>query len=309
MLHSEPGGQAVKRVLVTGVDGFTGRYLAAALREEGYEVHGIVRKARLAAEPHLHEADLADRARLRAILKFVQPHYVVHLAAIAFVAHGDVDDLYKTNLLGTRNLLEAMVKSDVQFTSALIASSANVYGNAASGFLDESTPPAPSNDYGVSKLAMEHLARIYSEKLPIVITRPFNYTGVGQSENFLIPKIVSHVRRRAKVLELGNLDVARDFSDVRSVVQYYTKLLDCPAAVGETFNVCSGAAYTLKEVLGLLLEKAKVSIEVKVNPAFVRANEVKTLFGSNKKIVSVVGKVPEITLSETLSWMLEANGN
>ena len=123
------------------------------------------------------------------------------------------------------------------------------------GTLDETTPPAPSNDYAVSKLAMEYMARLYESRLPIVITRPFNTIGVGQSDSFLIPKIISHTRKRATLIELGNLDVARDFSDVRIVVQLYQRLLDTPAAVGQTFNVCSGKAWTLNEVLAKVREK------------------------------------------------------
>ena len=112
------------------------------------------------------------------------------------------------------------------------------------------TPPAPANDYAVSKLAMEYLAKTYSVRLPLIICRPFNYTGVGQAEAFLLPKIVAHVRKGATEIELGNLDVARDFSDVRDVSSIYARLIQTPAAVGATLNICSGKAYTLREVLG-----------------------------------------------------------
>lgn len=298
----------MNRVLITGADGFTGRYLAAVLADSGYEVHGLVRalpEQAVAGARQLHVADLADAAGLAAVAHEVQPHKVAHLAAIAFVAHGDVDAIYRTNVVGTRNLLEALAQSQAPIDSVLLASSANIYGNATGGTLDENTPAAPANDYAVSKLAMEYVARLYADRLHVLIARPFNYTGVGQAESFLIPKIVSHVRRKAPVIELGNLDVARDFSDVRTVVQYYARLLECPALGAATFNVCSGRAYTLQEVIAMVRLISGHSFDVRVNPAFVRANEVKILVGNRNKLVSAVGEVPDIALQDTLRWMIE----
>ena len=298
----------MSKVLITGADSFTGRYLAAALHQAGHEVHGLVRApitGGVAGVHTLHVADLADAAGLAAVVRDVQPHQVAHLAAISFVAHGDVAAIYATNVVGTRNLLEALATSNAPLQSVLLASSANVYGNSVGGMLNEATPPAPANDYAVSKLAMEYVARLYAGRLPIVVTRPFNYTGVGQAESFLIPKIISHVRRRAPLIELGNLDVARDFSDVRTVVQLYQRLLGTPAAVGQTFNVCAGKAWTLNEVLAMVRTISGHDFEVRVNPAFVRANEVQTLLGSRDKLDAAVGAVPQIELQDTLRWMLE----
>ena len=244
-------------------------------------------------------------AGLAAVVRDVQPVKIAHLAAIAFVAHGDVDAIYRTNVVGTRNLLEALAQNRGVLDCVLLASSANVYGNSVGGVLDESTTPSPANDYAVSKLAMEYAARLYADRLPLVVVRPFNYTGVGQSDSFLIPKIVSHVRRRAPMIELGNLDVARDFSDVRNVVQLYKHLLENSAAVGQTFNVCSSQAWSLNDVISLVRELSGHDFEVRVNPAFVRQNEVKTLVGCRAKLNAAVGEIPEIALRDTLRWMLE----
>lgn len=299
----------MSKILVTGADGFTGRYLATELQRTGHEVHGLVRypvSEGVAGVSALHVADLSDTAGLAAVVREVQPDKVVHLAAITFVAHGDVEAIYRTNLVGTRNLLEALAQNKAPLDAVLLASSANVYGNSVGGVLDENTPPAPANDYAVSKLAMEYAARLYADRLPLIMARPFNYTGVGQAESFLIPKIINHVRRRAPLLELGNLDVARDFSDVRNVVQLYRRLLEAPAAVGQTFNVCSGKAWSLNDVLTMVREISGHDFEVRVNPAFVRHAEVKTLVGSRAKLNAVVGEVPEISLRDTLRWMLEA---
>lgn len=295
------------RTLVTGAAGFTGRYLAHALAERGHEVHGLVHthEPDLADIVRAHEADLADLDALKKVVAEVRPDHVVHLAAIAFVAHGDIEQMYRTNVVGTRQLLEALAGSATTPSSVLIASSANIYGNAREGVLDETVPAAPANDYGVSKVATEYVAKLYASRLPITLLRPFNYTGRGQSVDFLLPKIVAHARAQAQVIELGNLDVARDFSDVRTVVTAYAKLLTEPAAVGETFNICSGHAVSLREVVEMVSELSGHPLDVRVNPAFVRANEVRTLCGSPDKLEKVIGPLDSIPLRQTLGWMLE----
>ena len=295
------------RTLVTGAAGFTGRYVAHALAERGHEVHGLVHthEPDLADIVRAHEADLADLDALKKVVSEVRPDHVIHLAAIAFVAHGDVEQMYRTNVVGTRQLLEALAGSATTPSSVLIASSANIYGNAREGVLDETVPAAPANDYGVSKVATEYVAKLYASRLPITVLRPFNYTGCGQSVDFLLPKIVAHARVRAPVIELGNLDVARDFSDVRTVADAYAKLLTEPAAIGETFNICSGRAVSLREVVEMVSELSGHPLEVRVNPAFVRANEVRTLCGSPDKLEQVIGPLDSIPLRQTLGWMLE----
>jgi nucleoside-diphosphate-sugar epimerase len=182
----------------------------------------------------------------------VQPDVVVHLAAISFVAHDDVAAIYQVNVMGTRNLLEAVARLARRPRAVLLASSANIYGNAEVPEIDEAVPPAPANDYAVSKLAMEYMARLWMDCLPIVIARPFNYTGVGQDVQFLLPKIVGHFQRGERFIELGNIDIELDFSDVRVVAKVYAALLD-KAPAGEIFNVCSGSVHSLRDVLGMML--------------------------------------------------------
>ena len=199
-------------------------------------------------------------------------------------------------------MLEALAGLEQRPKAVLLASSANIYGNSGVEVIDESVALAPANDYAVSKLAMEYMARLWMDRLPIVITRPFNYTGVGQAPQFLLPKIVGHFKRGERVIELGNVDVERDFSDVRTVASAYCKLLQ-HAPAGETFNVCSGVAVSLKEVLAMMAEIAGYEIEVRVNPAFVRANDVKRLQGNAGKLRQVIGDIGAIPLRATLRWM------
>ncbi len=295
---------AAPRALITGLRGFTGHYLALELEAAGYRVFGTAHGAEARGED-VYAADLCDRDALAEVVAAVQPDVVAHLAAVSFVAHSDVEAIYRVNVIGTRNLLQALAGCDKTPRAILLASSANVYGNAVVELIDESVPPVPANDYAVSKLAMEHMARLWFDRLPVFITRPFNYTGVGQDSNFVVPKIVEHYTTRAREIELGSLDVAREFSDVRMVASVYRRLIDA-APIGETFNVCSGMAYSLAEVLAMMSDIAGYDIAVKVNPAFVRANEVKRLVGSNAKLKRMIGDLPSIPLSETLRWMYSA---
>ena len=292
--------------LLTGARGFTGCHLRGELERAGYRVLGVVQET--AAGAGEIALDLRDRDAVLRALAPLAPAVVVHLAGIAQVAHGDAAALYQTNLLATRHLLEALAQGATLPRAVLLASSGNVYGNCGAEVLDESMAPRPANDYAVSKLAMEHMARLWMERLPIVIARPFNYTGVGQGEDFLLPKIVGHFRRGARVIELGNLHVARDFSDVREVVRCYRGLLDAPAAIGRTLNVCSGTLTALDEVLALMRDIAGYAIEVRVNPAFVRGQEVARLRGSNARLRAVLDDAPgSIPLRETLRWMFAAS--
>ena len=278
------------KVLITGLNGFTGRYLHAELAAHGHDVVGL-------------QSDLTDATGLAEEMQRVQPDWVAHLAGIAFVGHGEANDFYRVNLMGTRNLLAALADCGKRPACVLLASSANVYGNSTAGVLREDAPPNPANDYAVSKLAMEHMARLWLDRLPIVIARPFNYTGVGQSESFLLPKIVAHFKRRAEMIELGNLDVWRDFSDVRAVVQAYRRLLEISPA-GETVNVCSGRTYSLREVLTLCERLTGHVMAVRVNPAFVRANEVRSLCGDPSHLRALIGNWDTQPLEDTLGWML-----
>jgi nucleoside-diphosphate-sugar epimerase len=292
--------------LITGIHGFTGHFLAQELRSAGYTIYGLSHDQRNASDSEcIYHQDLRERSGLVDILARVKPDVVAHLAGVSFVLHGDVDSIYRTNVVGTRNLLEALVVSGCKPRSVLLASSANIYGNATVEPIQETTMAAPVNDYAVSKLAMEYMARLWSEQIPITIVRPFNYTGIGQSLNFLLPKIVDHFKRRTPILELGNLDVVRDFSDVRSVAKQYRLLVEARQA-GEVFNVCSGRGHTLLQVLQIMRDISGHNPDVHVNSTFVRANEVRRLIGSRAKLEAAIGAVPDIPLVETLKWMLDS---
>lgn len=292
--------------LVTGIAGFTGSYLSEALVKRGGSVVGISQSnAVIENVERVHAVDITDLAAMKSVVRTERPEFVVHLAGVSSVVHDNVDEIYRTNVMGTRNLLESLTALAEPPQCVILASSANIYGNAREGVLEESLPPAPANDYGVAKIAMEYVAALYGTRLPVIITRPFNYTGRGQSSDFIVPKIVSHARDRSSVIELGNLDVERDFSDVRTVVDVYARLLAEPKAIGGTFNICSGSPVSLRQILDLVAEITGHRMDVRVNPAFVRANEVRTLSGSAARLKRVIGPLTSIPLKETLRWMLE----
>lgn len=295
------------RALITGACGFTGHYLAREFEAAGYKVFGLVHHQVSPVSENYFPADLGDRNTVEKVVSQVNPDVVVHLAAVSFAAHDDAEEIYRTNVVGTRNLLAALARCATAPRAVLLASSGNLYGNAATEVIDESTEPQPANDYAVSKLAMEYMARLWLDRLPIIIARPFNYTGVGQDAKFLVPKIVAAFRSGQKVLELGNLDVYRDFSDVRDVSHTYRLLVE-RAPAGELFNVASGQAYSIGDILTMMREISGRDMEIVVNPAFVRANEVKRLLGSTAKLHHFLGSVRRTPLGETLRWMYQEGG-
>lgn len=289
-------------MLVTGAAGFTGRHLCTHLRECGYRVFGLVEHARV--DPDDLVADLLDAPALGAAIRTAAPDHVVHLAAIAFPGHAEAASIYRVNLTGTLTLLEALVREGFGRNRVLLPSTGTVYASSESGELVETAPLAPATHYAVSKLAMEHMARMYARSLPITVVRPFNYTGPGQHEPYLIPKIVRHFAERAATIELGNVDVIRDFLDVRSVVDVYQRLLNTPAAAGGTFNVCSGKGVAIRDLVAMLEELTGHRIAIRVNPKFVRPDEPRRIVGCSAKLHAIIGDLRTVPLAMTLADML-----
>ena len=168
-----------------------------------------------------------------------------------------------------------------------MTSSGNIYGNQVEDDLSEEMIPCPTNDYAVSKLAMEKMAQLWVDRLPLFIVRPFNYTGIGQKQQFLVPKIIAHFRKQKSTIELGSLDVWREFGDVRTVVDIYRRLVElCP--LGNTLNVCTGQTHSLREVISLCEKITGHSIKIQINPEFFRSNEVLLLRGSNNRLKKII---------------------
>lgn len=295
-----------EKVLVTGASGFAGRYICKNLAQNGFEVYKAS-ISQIVDDSNSYSVNISDLDQVSGLVSKIAPDYVIHLAAISFVGHGNIGEIYETNLVGTRNLLQAIAKLDCKPKCVLLTSSANVYGNTKSGILDEDTPFNPVNDYALSKVAMEYLKCQFNTQVNIAIARPFNFTGVGQSKNFIVPKIIDHFKRKCKIIELGNIDIERDFSDVRVVAQQFVEILKNPNSVGETFNICSGHPTSLRKIINLCEEKSGYKIDINVNPAFVRANDIKTLAGNGDKYKRLIGINANTDIDALIDWMLKTD--
>lgn len=293
---------ASKRVLIFGIDGFTGNHLSVYLQNVGYDVYGTSYSD---VSGKTFKVDITYKADIDTVLKEVVPDFIIVLSGISFPAHGHNEDFYAINTIGAINILDVLVHLNQNPKKIIMASSATVYGNQGVEVLDETLCPKPTNHYGVSKHSMESLARNYFEKLNIIIARPFNYTGINQEDNFLIPKIIKHFKQKKQTIELGNIDVSREFNDVSYVCEIYKKLLES-SATSEVVNIASNRGIKLLDVIGMMQEISGYKIEVKINPAFVRKGEIKSLTGSTKKLFKLIGEVEQKEFKETLREMLEA---
>ena len=292
-----------QRALITGRFGFTGSHLGDYLRTRGWDVFGLERTQVGSAESAV-TIDINDTDSLTRRLSDVRPTHIVHLAASSHVV-GDPLAFFRVNVLGTESLMEAIVSSGIRPAKVIIASSANVYGNARSTPVTENEPLRPMNYYGLSKASMEQMLLKWQPRLPISITRPFNYTGPGQSPSFLIPKIAHAFHRRDPVIKLGNLDVARDLSGVRFVCEAYLRLLQSDSE-GKTFNICSGRSIHLSQILELFRDISGHDPLVEVDPNLVRKDEIKDLCGSPKLLFNVVGEIPLSSHRDILSHVYKS---
>jgi nucleoside-diphosphate-sugar epimerase len=294
-----------KRVLITGINSFTGKYLYEEFLAHGYDVWGTGRVD--STDPQIGKIDILDLENLTQFIKKVNPDIVIHLAAISYAASQDLKKLYETNIIGTRNLLLSLDSVLSAPDIVVIPSSGTVYGSSELP-LNENSRLNPSNDYGISKLSVEYLAKIWSEKLNIIITRPFNYTGTGQSDMFFIPKIVKHHVTKAKSIQLGNIDIYRDISDVRTVVATYRRLIEaCP--VGGIYNICSGKAILLKDIFNLVSLHTNHKVEVKINSKFQRKDEAIVRVGDKSKIELLIGEIQSYSIEQTLNSLISSYKN
>jgi GDP-4-dehydro-6-deoxy-D-mannose reductase len=298
----------VKRLLVTGRHGFVGTTLAAMLDSDP----ALARWSLAALDP---EFKIEDADATRRVVGTACPDAVIHLAAQSFVPESfrDPEATFRVNLFGTLNLLRALKEGG--FSGPLLfVSTGDVYGAVPEAALpiSESQLPSPRNPYGVSKLAAEALCAQWAmtEGMRVVIARPFNHIGPGQSDRFAIGGFVRQIAeirqgRRHAMLEVGDLSVTRDFTDVRDVVHAYFALLESGAS-GERYNVCSGVERTVGSLLDRLIALAEVDVEVRVDASRVRVAEQRRAVGDPGKIREATGWRASTSIDDSLAAMLAA---
>jgi GDP-4-dehydro-6-deoxy-D-mannose reductase len=309
------------RILVTGAAGFVGGHLLAHLRaaRPDAELHGLVLPAGAAAwrapeGVRVVEADLEDPAQAARAIEASRPARIVHLAGQASVhrSWADPAGTLRTNVLGVVHLLDAVRQTGLA-PAVLVVGSADEYGPAPASEqpLRETAPLRPASPYAVSKVAQAALAGLYGPAggLRVVTTRTFPHTGPGRGEMFAESSFARQIAEieaglREPVVEVGNLDAIRDFSDVRDVVRAYDRLLESGRA-GEAYNVCSGRGRRIGELLEALLAASTARVEVRVDPARLRPADVPALVGDPSKLAAETGWQPRIPLEKTLGDLLD----
>ncbi len=303
------------RVLITGSGGFAGTHLAAYLLSlKKFEVFGLARpgseRKNISGVREL-PVDILNFESVRTALKKSKPERIFHLAGQASVAlsWNNPQDTFKVNVEGTRNLFEAVLAEKLK-TRIHVACSAEQYGVSGNKEkrLREDSAFMPLNPYAVSKIAQEFLACQYflSKKLPVVCTRAFNHFGPGQSEQFVAS---SFARQFALIelglkkpqIEVGNLEAVRDFTDVRDVAMAYYLALE-KGKPGEVYNVASGKARKVSQILYFYLKRSSVKIRVISKQA--RTTDLKNLVGDPKKLLKSAGWSARIPFEKTLADLL-----
>lgn len=276
-------------VLLTGSRGFTGKILTSVLKKNYFKVVSL-------------ECDITNVKELNHYTRNIGPDFVIHLAAVSSVEFSDPKKFNSVNVEGTRNLLLSLDNMIKPPKLVVIPSTAYVYGVSEISFLNETSNIEPSNIYGKSKLEVERLCKTF-KNFPILITRPFNYTGVGQNIGFLVPKIVDHFRLRKAEIELGNIDIEREFNDVRDICEIYLKLIQ-KVRYSDTINLCSGNSYSIKKIIGICEKLTNHKINIKSHDNLKRQNDIPKIIGNPNKMFTIINNYKFRNLEDTLKWML-----
>jgi GDP-4-dehydro-6-deoxy-D-mannose reductase len=313
----------MKKVLITGITGFAGSYLAEhLLSTREYDVSGtfLFEKSLSNVEQvkdklNLIKADLSEEKSVSKIVEDIRPDIIFHLAALTSPADSfkNPTATLNNNISLQVNLLEAVRKFDLLNTKILITSSADVYGRVTKENLpiDEETPLMPTNPYSVSKIAQDFLGLSYflAYKSKVIRVRPFNHVGPRQSPNFVVSAFAKQIAeiekdKKEPILSVGNLEAKRDFTDVRDMVKAYLLAIE-KGEDGEVYNIGSGVSHKIADILNKLISMSSSKIEIKKDPTRFRPSDDPELICDNSKFNKLTGWQPQISLEKTLKDTLD----
>ncbi len=303
----------MEKVLIFGVGGFVGGYLSKEFLDKGYEVYGSDKHKgnMLSEEVIFYEAEVLNRELVEEIVQKVLPDIIVNLAAVSSVgiSWGRPQETVQVNVIGALNILEAARRIDKKPKIMLIGSSEEY---VMSDFpMNEDVTLNASNPYGISKVTQELFARLYREQygMNIYYVRPFNHTGVGQRESFVIPSFCKQAVEieksgRPGVIKVGNLSVKRDFCHVKDVVRAYRMIVESDNSQ-IVYNVGSGMVYSLEEILKYIIGLSSQKIDIEVDPSRFRPTEQPVICCDRSLITTELGWEPEYTVFDALAEMYE----
>lgn len=307
-------------VLITGINGFVGSHLADLLVSEGYQVSGIALTRNLRHLSHVEQrisiayGDVRNAKEVENVLAEVKPDYIYHLAGSSFVPDAEADprSVYNVNVLGTLNLLEA-ARSTHLSAKILIVGSGEVYGHVPEAALpvNEEYPLKPTSPYGATKACADLLAYQYATayQMDVIRVRPFNHIGPRQSDQFVCSSFAKQIVEiekgiRKPILNVGNLEARRDFTDVRDVLRAYRTLLE-KAKGGEVYNIGSNKTWRIGDIVGMLIEASRVKgIALERQSPLVRPNDIPVMRCDASKVEKAIGWRPEIPIERTLQDLL-----
>lgn len=306
----------MKKVLIIGVNGFVGAHLCHELIKNGYECYGadLNDKNFNIKEVIFLQVDILKYDMVSELIKKVEPDYIINLAAISSVklSWEIPQKTFDINVNGTLNILEAIRKNNLIETRMLLIGSSEQYGD-----IDYSKPVSekyelnPSNPYGISKATQEKIAKLYSKvyENDVMMVRAFNHIGPGQGKGFVVPDFISQIVEIEKgnlepLMNVGNLSAERDFTDVRDIVRAYRLILE-KGTKGEVYNVGSGNAISISEVLERIVAKSKVKINIKIDKNRFRPIDTPKIECNNKKLKNETGWNIEYSIDESLKDIFE----
>lgn len=311
------------KVLITGIGGFAGSHLAEyAAAHSKAKIFGILRDAE--KDDNLHQikdtvslstCEISDFHSVFKVIKEIQPDVIFHLAGQAFVPSSfeHAAETFKTNVIGTINVFEAVKASEIS-PRIIVVTSGEVYGETFGlpTLHTEQSIPQPVNPYAASKTSVDYVAQTYKkyEGLNIVIARPFNHTGPRQRPNFVCSSLAKQIvtiqkSNASKILRVGNIKARRDFTDVRDIARGYWMLSQIDNKNNFIFNLCSGKIFSIEEIITLYEEIVGEKFELNVEPKRLRGYDIQLLAGNASAIDHSIGWKAEIPLKQTLTDLLD----